>query len=60
MALDDASGVWTVTGDGSWDRHYYLLDVELYVPSEIRSLHNVVSDPYAITLSADSADRRST
>ncbi|MCO5196334.1 MAG: pullulanase-type alpha-1,6-glucosidase [Anaerolineae bacterium] len=56
MALDDASGVWTVTGDGSWDRHYYLLDVELYVPSVDQIVHNVVSDPYAITLSADSAD----
>ena len=33
MTLDPASGVWIVTGDSTWDRQYYLLDVEVYVPS---------------------------
>lgn len=62
LTLDSTSGVWSVTGDSSWDRHYYLLNVELYVPLEDQVVNNLVTDPYAITLSADStatADPRS-
>ncbi len=50
-----ASGVWSVTGAASWDRQYYLLDVEVYVPSEDAVLNNLVTDPYAVSLSTDSA-----
>ncbi|MCA9993724.1 MAG: hypothetical protein KDE29_22235, partial [Anaerolineales bacterium] len=56
LTLDNASGVWSITGDATWDRDYYLLDVEVYVASLDQVVHNVVSDPYAITLSADTAD----
>ncbi len=56
MTLDPASGVWRVEGDASWDRQFYLLDVEVYVPSLDQVVHNLVTDPYAINLSADTAD----
>ncbi len=55
MTLDPTSGIWTVTGDASWDRQFYLLDVEVYVPSLDQVAHNLVSDPYSVSLSADGA-----
>lgn len=54
MSLDPASGVWSVVGDSGWDRHFYLFDVEVYVPEEDAVLNNLVTDPYAVSLSTDS------
>jgi len=62
MTLDPASGVWRVSGDASWDRQFYLFDVEVYVPQAGRLVHNLVTDPYSANLSADtpsSGDPRS-
>ena len=57
MSLDAASGVWSVTApDSSWNRQFYLFDVEVYVPSLDAVTHNLVTDPYAISLSADTTD----
>ncbi len=53
MTLDAASGVWSVTGDSSWNRQFYLFDVQVYVPSVDAVVNNLVSDPYAISLSQD-------
>jgi pullulanase-type alpha-1,6-glucosidase len=55
MTLDPASGVWSVAGDSSWNRQFYLFDVEVYVPSTDAVEHNLVSDPYAVSLSQDGA-----
>ena len=55
MTLDAASGVWSVTGDSSWDRQFYLFDVQVYVPSADAVVNNLVSDPYAVSLSQDGA-----
>jgi pullulanase/glycogen debranching enzyme len=54
MILDPASGVWSCTGDASWNRQYYVFEVEVFVPSTGRVEHNVVTDPYAVSLSARS------
>jgi pullulanase-type alpha-1,6-glucosidase len=54
MALDAASGVWSVTGDNAWDRQFYLFDVEVYVPSTDAVENNLVTDPYAVSLSTNS------
>jgi pullulanase/glycogen debranching enzyme len=56
MALDQASGVWSVSGEASWDRQFYLFDVEVYVPALDQVVHHRVTDPYALTLSTDSTD----
>lgn len=53
MTLDSTSGVWSVIGDSSWDRQFYLFDVQVYVPSTDQVTNNVVTDPYAVSLSAD-------
>jgi pullulanase/glycogen debranching enzyme len=54
MTRDDASGVWSVTGDATWDRQFYLFDVQVYVPLVNEVLNNIVTDPYAVSLSTDS------
>jgi pullulanase-type alpha-1,6-glucosidase len=47
-------GVWSVTGDASWDRTYYLYAVEVYVPSLDEVVTNLVTDPYSLSLAPDS------
>jgi len=51
----DADGVWSVTGDGSWHDQYYLFEVEVYVHGEGQVVHNLVTDPYSLSLSMNSA-----
>jgi len=55
MTLDPTSGVWSITGDASWDRQFYLFAVEVYVPSLDAVVTNLVTDPYAVSLSQDGA-----
>jgi pullulanase-type alpha-1,6-glucosidase len=47
-------GVWSVTGEPSWDRAFYLYEVEVYVPSTGQIEHNWVTDPYSFSLAMDS------
>jgi pullulanase/glycogen debranching enzyme len=54
MSFNETSGVWSVTGAGAWDRHYYLFDVQVYVLGLGAVVSNLVTDPYAVTLSTDS------
>ncbi|MCH8553019.1 MAG: pullulanase-type alpha-1,6-glucosidase [Natronospirillum sp.] len=56
MGRDDDSGVWSHLGPVDWmtNDHYYLYDVEVYVPAEGQVVTNRVTDPYAHGLSADS------
>ncbi len=54
MTRDDASGVWSVAGDASWRDQYYVFDVEVYVPSANAVVHNLVTDPYSLSLSTNS------
>ena len=49
-----ATGVWTVTGDRTWQGRYYLFEVEVYVPETDRVEHNRVTDPYSVGLSTNS------
>jgi pullulanase-type alpha-1,6-glucosidase len=55
MTLDPATGVWSATGDASWDRRYYLYEVEVFVRSTGRVETNLVTDPYSLSLSMNSA-----
>ena len=55
MMVDPTTGVWTMTGDESWKGRYYLYEVEVYAPSTGRVEHNLVTDPYSVSLSANSA-----
>jgi pullulanase len=55
MTGDPATGVWTATGTPGWNGKYYLYDVEVYVRSTGKVEHNLVTDPYSISLSTNSA-----
>lgn len=53
-ALSAENGVWSVVGTSDWKGKYFVYDVEVYVPSEGRVIHNSVTDPYSVALSPNS------
>ncbi len=55
MVRDDATGVWSVTGDASWEDEYYLFDVEVWAPSTQSVETNLVTDPASLSLATNSA-----
>ena len=55
MTQDPATGVWSITGDASWAREYYLYEVEVYVHSTGQVEYNFVTDPYSLSLATNSA-----
>lgn len=54
MTLDPATGVWSVTGSRAWNRAFYLYKVVVFAPSTLRIETNLVTDPYSVSLSANS------
>ena len=55
MSFDPATGVWSVTIDSSWYGFFYHYEVEVYAPSTGQVETNLVTDPYSVSLDADSA-----
>ena len=51
---DDATGVWSVTGDADWKGRYYLYEVQVYSPYTQAVETNLVTDPYSHSLSMNS------
>ncbi|MFA9430659.1 pullulanase-type alpha-1,6-glucosidase [Egicoccus sp. AB-alg2] len=47
-------GVWSLAADASWDRDFYLYEVEVFVPETGRVETNLVTDPYSFSLATDS------
>jgi pullulanase len=54
MLRDDSSGVWSITGEAGWYGQYYLYEVEVFVRQEGQVVHNLVTDPYSISLAMNS------
>ncbi len=54
MNFDPATGVWSVTGDPSWNRQYYLYEVDVYTPFTGQIERNLSTDPYSVSLSQGS------
>jgi pullulanase len=54
MTWDEATGVWSVTGEAGWMGKYYLYEVQVYVPSTGKIETNQVTDPYSFSLSMNS------
>ncbi len=54
MTFDPATGIWSTTGNASWDGNYYLFEVEVFVPATGAVETNVVTDPYSVSLSMNS------
>ncbi len=55
MTWDPATGVWSIVGKPEWKGRYYLYDVSVYVPRIGEPTHNLVTDPYSLSLSTNSA-----
>ncbi|MDJ0735428.1 MAG: pullulanase-type alpha-1,6-glucosidase [Nostocaceae cyanobacterium] len=54
MKFNPKTGVWTVTGDASWNQQYYLYQVEVFTPFTGKVETNLVTDPYSVNLSQNS------
>ncbi|MDJ0710665.1 MAG: pullulanase-type alpha-1,6-glucosidase [Woeseiaceae bacterium] len=54
MTEDPATGTWSVAGDASWNRMYYLYEVEVYARFTGQVETFLVTDPYSLNLSQDS------
>lgn len=54
MARDNTFGVWTADGNYSWDRKYYLYEVEVFVRATGKFETNLVTAPYSLNLSVNS------
>ena len=54
MTEDPATGTWSVTGDASWNRQYYLYEVEVFARYTGQVETFLVTDPYSLNLSMDS------
>ncbi len=55
LTRDDSSGVWSAMGDSSWKGKYYLFETTVYAPSTLQLETNLVTDPYSLSLSRNSA-----
>ncbi|MCP4200736.1 MAG: pullulanase-type alpha-1,6-glucosidase [bacterium] len=55
MIEDPVTGVWSAAGDGSWGGKYYLYEVTVWAPTTGQIETNLVTDPYSLSLSANSA-----
>ncbi len=53
-SFDAATGVWTASGDGDLSGRYYRYVVEVFVRG-VGLVRQLVTDPYSVSLSADSA-----
>lgn len=51
MSLDAGTGVWSAAGDASWNRKYYLFEVEVFVRHTGKVEKNWVTDPYSLNTS---------
>jgi pullulanase len=54
MSRDDATGVWSITGEADWIDQYYLYEVMVYAPAAGEIVTNLVTDPYSLSLSLNS------
>ncbi|MEU1158960.1 pullulanase-type alpha-1,6-glucosidase, partial [Streptomyces sp. NPDC005918] len=54
MHRDRASGVWSVTGPGSWRGKAYRYVVRVWAPSVRKIVTNEVTDPYSTAVTSDS------
>lgn len=54
MALDGATGVWSIGGQPDWKGKFYLYEVQVFVPATGKIETNLVTDPYSLSLSTNS------
>ena len=55
MIRDPGTGVWSISGADGWTNQFYLFEVEVFVPATGNVETNLVTDPYSLSLSMNSA-----
>lgn len=55
MNFDDQTGVWSLEGEASWYGQQYRFEVSVYHPATDKVEQFVVTDPYSVSLSVNSA-----
>lgn len=55
MTVDPLTGVWSITGNSNWYGKYYLYEVQVFVRITGNVETNLVTDPYSVSLSRNSA-----
>ncbi|MER7723744.1 pullulanase-type alpha-1,6-glucosidase [Streptomyces sp. NPDC096323] len=55
MRRDDRTGLWSVTGNRSWNGKPYRYAVNVWAPTVQKLVTNKVTDPYSTALTTDSA-----
>ena len=60
IPMTESNGVWSVTGQSSWEGQYYLYDIFVYVPSQQQIVENIVTDPYSVDIALNGAKTRLT
>ena len=53
MTFDAATGVWSLEGNASWERQYYLFEVNVFVRQTGKIEKNLATDPYSLNTSAN-------
>ncbi|MBB6018252.1 pullulanase-type alpha-1,6-glucosidase [Deinococcus radiopugnans] len=51
----EKSGVWTAKGDATWKNRAYLFETKVFAPSTGKIETNLVTDPYSVGLTLNSA-----
>ncbi len=54
MNWEPTTGVWMLEGEESWDRQFYMYEVEVFDRHEGSVITNTVTDPYSLSLSVNS------
>jgi len=54
MEFDTFTGIWSVTGETDWNSRYYLYDAEVFIRQQGEFVHNLVTDPYSLSLNTNS------
>ncbi|HMA36047.1 MAG TPA: pullulanase-type alpha-1,6-glucosidase, partial [Chloroflexia bacterium] len=54
LTADPATGVWSVTGSPDWTGKFYLYDVTVFARAAGKVVHNLVTDPYSVSLATNS------
>ncbi|GAB3414510.1 pullulanase-type alpha-1,6-glucosidase [Flindersiella endophytica] len=54
LARNESTGVWSVRGSRAWKGLYYRYQVKVWQPSVQQVVTNAVTDPYSVSLSANS------
>ncbi|MFZ6027951.1 MAG: pullulanase-type alpha-1,6-glucosidase [Chloroflexota bacterium] len=54
MSYDPLTGIWQIAGQPDWNRQYFLYDVQVFMRQEGQIVHNLVTDPWSVSLAMDS------